>query len=117
MAPLGPAPGPVPRRFAVRRACARTPHTRPHGLPRHADPGRTAHRRDNPKVCRSTLDVRAWSYRSQLPAQEHARAMQLPFRRSAGDVEQCRNLAMLIALDVVEDEDLAGAGRQLLDGL
>ena len=43
--------------------------------------------------------------------------MQLPFRRSAGDVEQHRDLAMLIALNVVEDEDLAGAGRQLLDGL
>ena len=50
-----------------------------------------------------------------LPHQ-HARPVQLPFRRPGGDLEHHRNLAVLVTLDVVQHEDFSRAGRQPGDG-
>ena len=43
--------------------------------------------------------------------------MKLPLRRSRRDVEHHGDLAVLVALDVMQHEDLPGAGRQPIDRL
>src|SRR5262249_14781777 len=52
---------------------------------------------------------------TQMPPENHARAVKLRFRGSGGNAEQRSNLVMFVPLDVVQHEDLARAVGQLLE--
>jgi hypothetical protein len=51
----------------------------------------------------------------QVLAHQHPRPVQLPLRRAARDLEHHGDLAMLVAFDVVQHEDLASPRRQSLE--
>ena len=69
-------------------------------------------RRGSRTACRST--IRAWSCFTQPPSHQHPGPMELPLRRARRDVQQLGDLAMLVAFDVVEHENLARPRRQLV---
>src|SRR5262245_58555312 len=56
-------------------------------------------------------------FRAEILAQKHPRPVKLPLRRAARNVEHRRDLTVLVPLDVVQHENLARAGRQLLDAV
>src|SRR6185295_6293332 len=49
----------------------------------------------------------AFSASTQMPAHQHARPVQLPFRRPGRDAEHDCDLPVLVTLDVVQHENLA----------